>query len=526
MKRRNFVKNISAGAITIPGAIGGFRLGFNKKTSWLKTLSNYMVETDHVLVMVRLDGGNDGLNTVIPLDQYDTLANIRETVVLPQNSILKLDGIDTVGLHPSMTGMQNLYNEGTLSIIQSVGYPNPNHSHFRSTDIWMTGADSDEVLTTGWMGRYMNYEYPNFPIGYPNEDVPDPLSIEFGGLLSLTFQGPTTGMGMAISSPDDFYNLVRGLQTPSPNTPAGEQLDYVRLIARQTNEYGVVVSKAYDKGTNAATYPNEDLAEQLKIVARLISGGLKTRVFMVSIGGFDTHSDQVDPDDHTEGGHAELLGNVSEAISAFMQDIESQGFAQKVTGMTFSEFGRRIISNFSDGTDHGAAAPMFLFGTQIQPGVIGDNPVLPPNANEDDNLPMQYDFRSIYSSLLKDWFCVPESDLQSIMLHDLQTLPLVNTADCISAAHDIHNAAGNSLISASPNPFVNSTKITFETNGGRTIVQIFNTSGKLIATPVRSKYAKGRYTIDWNSENLPAGTYYLRLQNGLFQQVKPIIKVR
>ena len=511
----------------IPATVGGFNLGINKKTSWLNTLNNYLVETDHVLVMVRLDGGNDGLNTVIPLDQYDKLTRVRDKVIIPENRILKLDGHDDVGFHPSMTGMQNLFNEGKLSVIQSVGYPNPNFSHFRSTDIWMTGAESNEVLTTGWMGRYMNYEYPNFPQGYPNEDVPDPLSLEIGGTLSLTFQGPSTSMGMSISDANSFYNLVQGIQTPAPNTPAGKQLDYVRLIARQSNEYGKVISQAYSRGSNGGQYPNESLAEQLKIVARLISGGLQTRVFMVSIGGFDTHDSQVDPNDHTVGEHADLMRRTSEAITAFMQDIENQGFADKVTGMTFSEFGRRIISNSSDGTDHGSAAPLFLFGTQINPGILGDNPFIHANADEDSNLPMQYDFRSIYTTILKDWFCVPESDLESIMLHDLQTLPLLNNADCISTStHDLHQQAGETLISASPNPFVDSTNITFETAGGQTIVQVFDGAGKLVATPVRSNMQKGKQTISWNSENLPAGTYYLRLQNGLFQQVKPIVKVR
>lgn len=526
MKRRNFLRNITAGA-AIPALVPSLNLA--SKNSWSSVLSNYLVETDHVLVLVRLDGGNDGLNTVIPLDQYDNLAQVRQQVIIPRNRILGLDGTDTVGFHPSMTGMQRLYNEGKLKVIQSVGYPNPDYSHFRSTDIWMTGADSDKVLNTGWMGRYMNYEYPNFPNGYPNTDVPDPLSIEIGGTLSLAFQGPSAGMGMSISNPNEFYEIVQGLQTPAPDTPAGHQLEYVRLIAQQSNDYGEVLKKAYDRGTNssAANYADESLAEQLKIVARLISGGLKTRVYMVSIGGFDTHDNQVDTNDHTIGEHANLMKRVSDGISEFMKDIEGQGFDDRVTGMTFSEFGRRIISNFSDGTDHGAAAPMFVFGTQIQPGILGDNPFIPLDADEDSNLPMQYDFRSVYATMLKDWFCVPEADLQGVMLKNFQNLPLIDAVDCISTdTHDLHQKAGLNLISAAPSPFVSSTNIQYETEGGMTIIQIFNSGGQLVATPVRGVLKKGKYTHSWNSENLPAGTYYLRLQNGLFQQVKPIMKVR
>src|SRR5690606_38885931 len=241
MIRRDFLRKSVAGSMMFPSLLGGFNVAMNRRSPWTQLLESFVVDTDHVLVLVRLDGGNDGLNTVIPLDQYDTLANVRPHVIIPENEILRLNGRDDVGLHPSMPGLRNLYNEGKLSIIQSVGYPNPNFSHFRATDIWMTGADSDEVLTTGWMGRYLNYEYPNFPVGFPNQDMPDPLSIEIGGTLSLTFQGPATGMGMSVTNPAEFYNLVQGIQAPAPNTPAGEQLRYIRLIANQSNQYGRVL---------------------------------------------------------------------------------------------------------------------------------------------------------------------------------------------------------------------------------------------------------------------------------------------
>lgn len=530
MIRRDFLRKSVAGSMMFPSLLGGFNVAMNRRSPWTQLLESFVVDTDHVLVLVRLDGGNDGLNTVIPLDQYDTLANVRPHVIIPENEILRLNGRDDVGLHPSMPGLRNLYNEGKLSIIQSVGYPNPNFSHFRATDIWMTGADSDEVLTTGWMGRYLNYEYPNFPVGFPNQDMPDPLSIEIGGTLSLTFQGPATGMGMSVTNPAEFYNLVQGIQAPAPNTPAGEQLRYIRLIANQSNQYGKVLKSAYENGTNRAAYPNTDenyLAEQLKIVARLISGGLKTRVYMVSLGGFDTHDAQVEDGDHTIGEHATLLQYVSEAISSFVKDIELLGLEDRVLGMTFSEFGRRVISNFSNGTDHGSAAPMFVFGKSVHPGIIGDNPQIDPNADANTNLPMQYDFRSLYATMLKDWFCVPEPDLESVLLHNFQNLPVVNTPDCISTAtHELNQKAGKTLISCYPNPFAQSTNIDFETEGGHTMIQIFNQSGQLVATPVSKAFAKGKFSIYWNSEDLPAGTYYVRLQNGITQQLKPVLKVR
>lgn len=527
MIRRSFLKHTIQGAAAVPALANGLPYFLGQRPSWTSILEHFLTETDHVLVLVRMDGGNDGLNTVIPLDQYDRLANLRREVILPENKILPLDGTDKVGFHPAMRGLQELYNDGKLTVIQSVGYPNPNFSHFRSTDIWMTGADSDEVLNTGWMGRYLHYEYPNYPENFPNPNMPDPLAIEIGALLSLTFQGPFSGMGMAVSNPADFYRLVQGIQTPAPNTPAGDQLKYVRLIARQSNLYGDGIKAAFERGNNLAAYPQDNpLAEQLKIVAKLISGGLKTRVYMVSIGGFDTHDSQVEVSDHTIGEHAELLQYTSDAIAVFMEDVRRLGLENRVMGMTFSEFGRRIISNFSNGTDHGSAAPMFIFGKLLHPGILGDNPEIPLTATAADNLPMQYDFRSVYATLLKDWFCVPEADLESILLQNFQRLPIVNSPDCISTnIHEANQAAGKALLRCYPNPFTAGIQIEFETGGGHTMIQVFNAAGQLIASPVNKSYQAGKYSIWWPSDDLPAGTYYVRLQNGLTQQVKPAMKV-
>ncbi|HMS52078.1 MAG TPA: hypothetical protein PKD56_07100, partial [Chitinophagales bacterium] len=165
-------------------------------------------------------------------------------------------------------------------IIQSVGYPDQSYSHFRSTDIWMTGANADQTLPTGWLGRYLSNEYPDFPTYYPNEEMPDPLSIEIGYATSLAFQGPITSMSYAISDPEYFYELADGLSQPTPDTPAGHQLQYVRDISRQSKLYNAVVTKAYNANTNTQTYPQTNLAAQLAIVARLIAGGLKTRLYL------------------------------------------------------------------------------------------------------------------------------------------------------------------------------------------------------------------------------------------------------
>ena len=524
MKRRDFIRTTSTGAI-LPAVINGFSLKSFGEDSPLNTLLSSATETDHVLVIVQLNGGNDGLNMVLPKDNYSAYFNARTNIAIPESRILALNKFDKTGLHPSMAGLQTLFNDGKLGIVQAAGYPQPNFSHFRATDIWMSAADSSQVLTSGWGGRYLGYEYPNFPTGYPTSSMPDPLGIQIGSVTSLTFQGPAVNMGMSISNPNSFYNLLNGVEDPAPNTPAGKELKYVRLVSKQTQQYATVVKNAAAKVPVQGIYPTPNpLADQLKIVARLIKGGLKTRLYMVSYGGFDNHSLQVNQADTTTGTHANLLKNVSDAIKAFQDDLKGLGIEERVVGMTFSEFGRRIKSNSSGGTDHGAAAPMILFGKNVTNTVWGNSPTLPTNATVNDNIPMQYDFRSVYASLLENWLCVKNSDLQTIMLKNFQNIPIVNNASCKTT---VPNTGGTNLITNSPNPFTSSTTITFKTEGGHTLIQIMDTLGRVISTPVDQDYTQqGTYSIPFNSGALAPGVYYARLQNGAIQQVRTMLKMR
>jgi uncharacterized protein (DUF1501 family) len=424
-----------------------------------------------------------------------------------------------------MTGLQTMYNEGKLGVVQSVGYPQPDFSHFRATDIWMSGSDSNQVLVNGWGGRYLDYEYPNFPNGYPSSSMPDPLGIQIGSVTSLVFQGPGVSMGMSISNPTSFYNLISGVEDPAPNTLAGKELKYVRQVAKQTSQYADVVKDAALKVTVQNPYPTPNpLADQLKIVARLVKGGLKTKIYMVSYGGFDTHSLQTTTTDTSIGNHANLLKNVSDAIKAFQDDLKYLGVEQRVMGLTFSEFGRRIKSNSSTGTDHGAAAPLFIFGSNAKQMVHGTNPAIPAAVTVNDNIPMQYDFRSVYASMLQDWLCVKNTDLQQIMLKNFQNIPLVKTSACTPGTP---NTSGTTLVDNYPNPFTQSTTIRFTTGGGHTLVQVINTLGQVIATPVDQEYAvAGTYTVLWVSRQLSQGIYYVRFQNGPVQQVRTMVKVR
>mgnify|MGYP006178372233 CR=1 FL=1 len=526
MKRRDFLQNTIPAAV-LPSLVGNYSFRVLGDNPVMAALLNTYVETDRVLVIIQLNGGNDGLNMVIPLDQYSNYYNARSNIAIAQNKVLTLSGTNAVGLHPSMTGLQTLYNNGKLRLVQAVGYPNPNFSHFRATDIWMSAADSDEQLTSGWGGRYLNDQYPNYPVGYPNTTVPDPLGIQIGSSASLAFQGPSVNMGISISSATNFYNLINGIQDPVPATRAGDALQYVRLVAQQANQYSTRISAAAAAVPTQGTYPTSNtLADQLKIVARLIKGGLKTRVYMVSMGGFDTHSAQTNTDTST-GNHATLMQRLSDAVKAFQDDLQGMGIEDRVLGMTFSEFGRRIKSNASTGTDHGAAAPMFVFGTKVNPGVSGVNPTIPTTATVNDNIPMQFDFRSVYSSILQNWFCVDNTTLETIMLQNFQQLGICASGNCSTTTdvNDIRNA-GITLISNYPNPFTTSTTISFTTKGGHTLVQIMDSLGRVIQTPVDRTYAAGKYQVTFEGYVLPAGVYYMRFQNGMTQQVKPMLKVR
>ena len=189
---------------------------------------------DRVMVFIELNGGNDGINTVVPLDQYSRLSNHRNNLLIPENQVLGLDGVTETGLHPSMTGLQELYNEGLVSIVQNVGYPQQDYSHFRSMDIWQTGSSSDQFFDSGWLGRTLEGEYPGFPDGYPNADYPHPLAVQIGSILPVAFMGSSYPMGMSFSNPDDIYDFVEDLIEPAPATPYGDELEYIRLVMQQS----------------------------------------------------------------------------------------------------------------------------------------------------------------------------------------------------------------------------------------------------------------------------------------------------
>ncbi len=513
MKRRMFFKSAAAASV-LPVSLNGMSLRTYGENSLLGAIGKRGNANDRVLVIIQLNGGNDGLNMVVPLDQYSNLSKARSNVVLDEAKVLKLSGTLKTGLHPKMTGLQQMFNNGLVNTIQGIGYPQPNFSHFRATDIWMSASDSDKMVASGWMGRYLDKRYPNFPTGYPNSNMPDPVAIQIGPLVSLNFMGPSVSMGMAITDPTTFYNLVDGNTGSNGSTPKDLELAFIRDLTQQTNQYATVVKSAAGKGKNLSTKygTGNSLADQLKIVAKLISGGLKTPVYMVSLGGFDTHSNQVESGDTSTGTHATLMQRLSDGIAAFQDDLKLLGLSDRVVGMTFSEFGRRIQSNASGGTDHGAAAPMIVFGEAVQPGIIGNNANIPTTTTVNDNVPMQFDFRQVYASVLRDWFELPAADVKLLMNGvDYNTLPIFKSNPM--GLDDFADFMTQIEISEVwPNPSRGKFQVAFNSDGGgRLALSVYNPLGERVYYREPKEYGIGRFEIEIDLQGLRKGNYIVQL---------------
>lgn len=520
MKRRNFLHTAGT-AISIPFLLNGMPLTAARRSALSNVINQ---DTDKVLVIIQLNGGNDGLNTIIPLDQYDGLAAVRPNILIPENAVQKIT--DTVGLHPNLKSLQWIYEQGKVGIVNSVGYPNQNRSHFRSTDIWTSGSPADEFWQTGWLGRHFDGQYPGFPDEYPNAEHPDPFAITMGRIVSETCQGIAGNFSMTLNDPFSLSPLLEGADSSVPETPYGEELDFLRTTIAQTNAYSESITDAANKGATKAIYPEDNnLANQLRNVALLVSGGLRTKVYICSIGGFDTHANQVEGSDPTLGEHAMLLNTLSDAIGAFQQDLEMLGLEQRVMGMTFSEFGRRIRSNDSLGTDHGTAAPLIMFGSCVNPIVLGDNPEISADISNQEGVPMQHDFRDVYGSVLKDWFEVPEEEVKQILHEDFQYLPVISVCQTTTSTEE---RLGQEIeLSNYPNPMIDGTTITFKCERAFVRLSVYDALGSEIAVLVNKALPAGNHEVRWNASNLAAGTYFYRIQlEGGIHKTKRVVKVK
>jgi uncharacterized protein (DUF1501 family) len=367
------------------------------------------VPEDHVLVVVQLSGGNDGLNTIVPYGD-PAYHRLRPGVRLLEpgranNAALGLDDDLGLGLHPSMTGFKELMDNGVASVIQGVGYPNPNRSHFTSMDIWHS-ADP-EARGTGWIGRYFDNQCGGAPdaLGAVSLGNRAPLAMVGDSIQPVSFESPQrfawTGGEVHRDLEDPYQAIARaGALEGADDHPHLGFLTRTSLDAQVASDE-IAAAAA---GKPLVSWPRGPLAGQLRTVSAMLRAGLKTRVFYVSLGGFDTHAAQ-------PGRHSQLLRQVSDALKSFQDELTAQGDSGRVLTMVFSEFGRRVAQNASQGTDHGTAAPMFMIGDMVRPGVLGTHPSL--TDLDAGDLKFTVDFRSVYAGVLKDWMgCDPRTVLR------------------------------------------------------------------------------------------------------------------
>ena len=420
MRRRDFLHNLShLGAASLFASDLAFGSNLYNSNSYLSnTLSS-----GKVLVLVKLNGGNDGLNTVVPLNQMSNLNTARPHVILPDNKIINL-GEKDLGLHPELSGFKSLFDEKRLKIIQNVGYETPNFSHFRSTDIWESASDYDKTILSGWLGRYLESQHPLYPKEYPNNQYPDPLSVELG-VPSLLLLGKSFTSFVA-SNPQNFEEIISDFDNIyDTSSKRGTKLDYLQLVRKQANSYGRRIKETYESGVCKFEFNQSNLGWQFEKVTKLISGGLNTRIYLVELGGFDTHDTQVDQSDHTKGAHSILMKTLNDAVLTFMQNMDDIGRSDDLLVMTYSEFGRTIVSNGSMGTDHGTAAPLFVFGNKVDSTILGNNPVIPSNAEWQNNLATEFDFRQVYSSIMNQWLTVNPTTEEDVLFKKFDQLPII-----------------------------------------------------------------------------------------------------
>ncbi len=394
--RRTFIKQLGA-----TSAASVVALGTRPQALFANAAKDAKADADgRILVLVQLAGGNDGLNTVVPFGD-DVYHRLRPSLGMGKGGVLPLN--DSLGLHPMMQGFKELFDEGALGIVQGVGYPNSNRSHFRSMDIWHTAKPGVIDKRDGWLGRAFDAS-----AGRLAGKVP---AVAFGtnrlplALVSTKFIVPTVrnlkdyqlqlGKG---SKADRETQRRRMRDLAAVKTAGNSELDFLRRTAVTALDTSAKIAEVISDYKPAAPYPQFGLAQRLKSVAQLITADLGARVYFVSLDGFDTHADQ-------KGAHAGLMNELSASLSAFYNDLKAHGLGKHVTTATFSEFGRPVKENGSLGTDHGAASQMFLIGDAIKAGIHGKHPDLADLAG---GAPKHHtDFRSVYTSLLEDWLNWP-----------------------------------------------------------------------------------------------------------------------
>ena len=463
---------------------------------------------ERVLVLIQMEGGNDGLNTVIPIydDRYH---RNRPSLAIRETESLEVG--QQFGLHPAFEPLRSRFSDGQMQVIHAVGYDNPDLSHFRSTDIWVSASDSNQTLRSGWVGRTVEGRWPHVITAPPSS----PLAVQIGG-AAMMFRGMETNVGASFRDTEQLTRLAEGgvSYDPAavPDTRYGRLMAYTREIANQSYRYAAALQDSAADGENDVAYPDGSLAEQLAMVARLIKGGLGAKVYHVSLSGFDTHALQAET-------HARLLSEFSAATTAFMDDVAVGGRAEDVLLMTFSEFGRTVVENGARGTDHATVAPMFLLGRGLASSTFGVMPDLDV-VNEFGDVEHIIDFRRVYASVLETWLRIPGHLVDQALGRNFERLGLF--ADSVGVS-SLGMPSGYTLGEPYPNPSREFARLAVSVPAPTSIsVDIFDALGRRVGT-VGAQVVLGITELTIPLAGLPPGSYFARVHVGTHTQTRSIV---
>ncbi|MGB3546841.1 MAG: DUF1501 domain-containing protein [Saprospiraceae bacterium] len=502
--RRSFLRNL--GLVTA----GGMLLNRLPVSALAPSRLNHALTSgteDRILVLIRLQGGNDGLNTIIPVYDYGTYEALRPGLAIPIAQTMELNG--SLRLTNHLSGIYPLWQDGKMKVVNNVGYPDQNLSHFRSSDIWASSSDADDVIHSGYLGRLLENRYPDYL-----SDPPEfPPALQIGGSSNLLFSNSEElNMALSTNNPQQLYDIAQTGQLYDaldvPDCTYGEQLGYLRAVANTTFRYAGVIHEAFEQGDTTGSGQDYmgNLGDQLSLVARLIRGGLGTRLYMVTINGFDTHANQPDS-------HPYLMESIGHNVGAFFADLAQSGNDQRTLAMSMSEFGRRPEQNGSQGTDHGAAAPMLLFGAGLNGnGSVGGLPDM-VDLDQAGNMKYTVDFRSVYATVLNYWLCLDDDLVNSVLGGDFPRMDGLGLfCDSISSSNDPTSLAYDPQLKA----YVNGGDLVVEyvlPAGTSVGISLYDALGRELSSPFRGEQISGEQRMRFPLQNLnwSAGVYVCSL---------------
>ena len=519
--RRDFMGRLGLGAAVGSMMLNGTAVSAFGQSPILQALNQQ--ENGRVLVLIQLNGGNDALNMVVPyeIDEYYVQ---RPTIAIPKGSVVNLE--NDHGLHPAMASLGNLWNDNKFGAVLNAGYANSTRSHFEGTVNWATGSGNgigtgdSPRFSSGIWGRYAGKVIDNL-----NGPLTHPMAVRIGGPVSL-FQSDYGNLGVSLGDSQFIEEIARrGLFDASDSRldgyAYGDPVKYVRSVANAALSYVQSIQNAANNGTNlAGNYPG-GLGQNMAAAARLIRGGLGSRIISVSIGGFDTHSNQ----GQNAGRHADLLRQLADSMSAFMADMAVDGLDEKVLLMTFSEFGRTLGENGSRGTDHGAGGSLMFAGKGIKRGVYGQQSDLISQLYGGDAAPLT-DGRSVSASILQDWFGLPANEVDQLMGGSFPRIDFIeNKIRVDNESNDVPESF--ELKQNYPNPFNPTTNIAFSlSQPGSVTLKVYTIDGKLVRTLVNEHFAAGQHSANFEAGNLPSGTYVYALSTPAGTQTRKMILVK